>query len=65
MAVNLVNFTDASALVRCCGTATLKSAVRNNSNALSHIMMGWTEPLRGPSTPRTVSEAFSWTAVNR
>lgn len=65
MAVNLVNFTDASALFRCFGTATLKRAMRNNSNALSHIMMGWTEPLRGPSAPRTVSEAFSWTAVNR
>lgn len=65
MAVNLVNFTDASVLVRCCGTATLKSAVRNNSNALSHIMADWTEALRGPSAPPTVSEAFSWTAVNR
>lgn len=65
MAVNLVNFTDASTLVPCCETTTLKSALRSNSNALSRIMVGWTEALRGPSAPPTVSQAFSWTAVNR
>lgn len=65
MTVNLVNSTDASALVCCCKTITLKSAMRNNCNALSGVMVGWTEALKGPSALPTGSQAFSWTAVNR
>lgn len=65
MAVNLVNFTNTSTLVGYCETTTLKSALRNNSNALSRIMVGQTETLRCPSLSPAVPQAFSRTAGSR